>query len=693
MSNMDAPFSKKVEMSLLFGQSLEIQTLYYQSFPDDYSFNPSKYYLLPKNWIDKYKNLFNYNLYKPNINDYSDYNSFKFKMLADSASEIKNSDFSNNSRNNEIPPIEKHSIKNHNCQIEYPIDFFPVREEIFKNLNFIPNEYLYELIIGNNNIFVIDNKSKKNIFVCSLNFDKEDLDDFIANVNYIIIYDNPNIFKKEMKNHISKKGFEKYCKEKKLNLNLNEIQDIKDREDKVGIFLPINNINEETPGEFILEYHSEEIKVNNSNNSHNNMNKININQSTARTNVNFVNLSIGEFRQNYQNNQKNNLNPANNIDNNNQNFNNQNINNENNNKLYNNILKSDVKPFYFNNNKQNDKVFTNNIENPINKINNRMNPMNQDSNQNNNLNQNYNPSNNFVQGQYANQNNSFGNLGNIILCCPGDIYYKIRNTNIQKSYFDYGNNDNNNYNNNNNIQFINYPQINIEHFENNNRCNNQNNFPNNPNFYNNNGQFDNNNRYNQNNFPNNQNFYNNNNNFMQQNINNNNYNNRNDNMNQNNFLYNNNMNQNNIIDNNRNNNMNQNNFIDNNINNNMNQNNFIDNNINNNMNQNNFIDFNGNNNMNQNIFVDNSGNNNMNQNNVIDSNKNNNMNQINYVDNNINNNMNQNNNINNYKNQTSNISYHENDNINSMNNNKFMGKNPFLNSDANINPQIQSSNI
>ena len=48
MSNMDAPFTKKVEMSLLFGQSLEIQTLYYQSFPDDYSFNPSKYYLLPK---------------------------------------------------------------------------------------------------------------------------------------------------------------------------------------------------------------------------------------------------------------------------------------------------------------------------------------------------------------------------------------------------------------------------------------------------------------------------------------------------------------------------------------------------------------------------------------------------------------------------------------------------------------------
>ena len=182
---MDAPFTKKVEMSLLFEQSLEIQTLYYQPVPDD-SFNSSKYYLLPKNWIDKYKNLFNYHLYKPNINDYSDYNSFKFKILADNASEAKKPDFSNAPKNDEISSIEKHFVNNYNCQIEYPVDFFLVKEEVFKHLNFIPNEYLYELIIGNNNIFVIDNKSKKNIFICSLYSDKEDIDDLVVNVNYII---------------------------------------------------------------------------------------------------------------------------------------------------------------------------------------------------------------------------------------------------------------------------------------------------------------------------------------------------------------------------------------------------------------------------------------------------------------------------------------------------------------------------
>ena len=98
-------------MSLLFEQSLEIQTLYYQPVPDD-SFNPSKYYLLPKNWIDKYKNIFNYNLFKPNIDDFSDYNSFKFKILADNVSEAKNPDFSNAPKNDGIPPIEKHFVNN-----------------------------------------------------------------------------------------------------------------------------------------------------------------------------------------------------------------------------------------------------------------------------------------------------------------------------------------------------------------------------------------------------------------------------------------------------------------------------------------------------------------------------------------------------------------------------------------------------
>ena len=71
-------FSKKSEMNLLFAQSLEFQTLYSQAID---SFHTSKYFLLPKQWLDGYKEAYNYNLVKPKSDKYTDYNSFKSDLL------------------------------------------------------------------------------------------------------------------------------------------------------------------------------------------------------------------------------------------------------------------------------------------------------------------------------------------------------------------------------------------------------------------------------------------------------------------------------------------------------------------------------------------------------------------------------------------------------------------------------------
>ena len=71
-------FSKKSEMNLLFAQSLEFQTLYSQ--PID-SFHTYKYYLLPKQWLDEYKETYNYNVVKLKSDKYTDYNSFKSDLL------------------------------------------------------------------------------------------------------------------------------------------------------------------------------------------------------------------------------------------------------------------------------------------------------------------------------------------------------------------------------------------------------------------------------------------------------------------------------------------------------------------------------------------------------------------------------------------------------------------------------------
>ena len=78
---------------------------------------------------------------------------------------------------------------------------------------------------------------------------------------------------------------------KKFNFILNVLQDIKDKEDKKGIFLPINNNNNETPNGFIIQYYLQEIE--NINISDDTINIINLNLSSIKTNINFLNLSIG----------------------------------------------------------------------------------------------------------------------------------------------------------------------------------------------------------------------------------------------------------------------------------------------------------------------------------------------------------------------------------------------------------------
>ena len=235
--------SKENEMSLLYAQSLEIITLYHQPIQKN-TFNPSKYYLLPKNWVDEYKNKNNYNNIKQQINDY-DYNSLKSKILQDKNNNILQTE--------QIPQIGNNFVEIKEINLKYPTNFFPVKEEIFKKYLNNKNDILYELIIGENNIFVIDNKSKKNIFICSLNSEQEDIDDFIVNVDYIIMYDMEKTFKNEMKKYISdNKGFRQYCKKRKLVSKINEKQDIIDNEgDKIGIFFTINDSNYDTPDEIL----------------------------------------------------------------------------------------------------------------------------------------------------------------------------------------------------------------------------------------------------------------------------------------------------------------------------------------------------------------------------------------------------------------------------------------------------------
>lgn len=425
MNEINDKLSQRDEMSLLYLQSLEILNLYYQSIQKNI-FNPCKYFLLPKNWVDAYKNQHNYNIIKKQLDNNSDYNSFKYQILKDNFSQNRKSGISINSQNEDIPQIEKNFKKvGCNIDIEYPIDFYPIKEEILKNTLNDKKDYLYELIIGENNIFVIDNKSKKNIFICSIYSEQEEIDDFIVNVDYIISYFNEKKFETEMNKYISdNNGFKKYCKLRHLIPKLNEIQNIFDNEgEKIGFFFTINVNDYETPLGTLLDYIN---KVNNINLDKGN----NISREILETELNFGNFNL--ITDTYS------KNPI-------QNLNHHNINNIN----------------IINNQNQNNNInishFSYRFSNP--------NP-NQNQNNQNDQNNIFNHENNNVKSIYK-KNIKRG--GKYIINIDGDLYYQLKrnmyNDESNNNNFGYIPNNNNNYNRN----------INNDNYNNNFMPNNQNN--------------------------------------------------------------------------------------------------------------------------------------------------------------------------------------------------------------------------
>jgi hypothetical protein len=241
----------KSKYSPLYDQSIEIELLYSQPIEKD-SIEILKYYLLPKSWIDNIKNQSKYN-------NYNNFNQFSQKLIVKS----------NNFTISESVKNDLNKIKNY--KISYPINFFPVKETLFKDNNeFISNNYknLYEIIIGENNIFVFDNKSKNNIFICSIISDSDQLDDFIVNVDYILIYNEESTFINEMEKYICDgKGIKNYFMERKLTLEGNEVKNINDGNKTIGILYTIRDNNYQTPEGFNIEYIQFEEKPPNINDS------------------------------------------------------------------------------------------------------------------------------------------------------------------------------------------------------------------------------------------------------------------------------------------------------------------------------------------------------------------------------------------------------------------------------------------
>ena len=261
---------KKLEAYLLYGQSLELIKLYNQEFGEKF-LEKEKFYLVDKKWLDNYKINLEFNLIKEDAEQYQydSYEIFKSKIT----SRLKRNTTKKPLKINP-PKLEQELLTDYG--ILMPKNFVLVKKEILES-SFLKSFLTYDIIIGEKNIFIFDNKSENsktdNIFICSMKFneDNDDITDFVIDVDDILILNKQ--FAVEEKKYFFEiikdgKGINNYFKARKLNNNKLGEQLIYGNNDiNIGILFKVRNkinqeeekINEMFLNEYIIKKYPQDI--------------------------------------------------------------------------------------------------------------------------------------------------------------------------------------------------------------------------------------------------------------------------------------------------------------------------------------------------------------------------------------------------------------------------------------------------
>ena len=269
-SNKNEISQKKLEAYLLYGQSLELIKLYNQEFGEKF-LEKEKFYLVDKKWLDNYKINLEFNLIKEDAEQYQydSYEIFKSKIT----SRLKRNT-TKKPLKIDPPELDKELLTDYG--ILMPKNFVLVKKEILES-SFLKSVLTYDIIIGEKNIFIFDNKSENsktdNIFICSMKFneDNDDITDFVIDVDDILILNKQ--FAVEEKKYFFEiikdgKGINNYFKARKLNNNKLGEQLIYGNNDiNIGILFKVRNkknkeeenINEMFLNEYIIKKYPQDI--------------------------------------------------------------------------------------------------------------------------------------------------------------------------------------------------------------------------------------------------------------------------------------------------------------------------------------------------------------------------------------------------------------------------------------------------
>ena len=208
--------------------------------------NWEKYYIINKKWFNKLIKIFE------NDDAYNDDN-----FVIENFDSINNVNNMNINQKKKLDELFIHRIKilenenlfipefdiNQETGIKYPQNFVLIPEKYLNeflqefdidiNINSI-SKYLYDILIGENYLFIKDNENINTYFV-GYNLL------FLINIEKIFIFDNEKYFEKEINKYIKDKGLINYYEERNID-EYQPIQNIYDKEqEKIGQFISLIN--------------------------------------------------------------------------------------------------------------------------------------------------------------------------------------------------------------------------------------------------------------------------------------------------------------------------------------------------------------------------------------------------------------------------------------------------------------------
>ena len=255
---------KNYKMSLLFIQAKELKRLYYSKMENSLK----NYFLVDKSWLDEYKLKNNYKSAADmfdSFNDWKNYEDFK-EAMGDSF--LVDDQYI--TRLYVKVDYEKGKYKN---IIEYPKNIELVCEEYFKDC--FKNSVdcpLCEVLIGNKSLIILDPENEEKnkdivAYICTRIGKEEDFN-FLVKVIYIIVFDNLEVMKEELKEMCSSEGVNNYLSKRNLKINNKEQNIINSKNEKIGKFMVVYE--EISPSDKNMNFPNYNNILNNNNNNINN---------------------------------------------------------------------------------------------------------------------------------------------------------------------------------------------------------------------------------------------------------------------------------------------------------------------------------------------------------------------------------------------------------------------------------------